>query len=212
MIWYYRLKVPLFNWKEERWVKKQFYHDEKFKNLDLELLDSPNPYPIAKVFPYGETPLRVLYKMAQALDLKPTDHFIDLGCGRGRAVFFLSHFFGCRSTGIDLTPSFITRAKKLVQKHNAQRVNFYCQDFLNFDLKEATCIYLYGTTYPDEWLEKLTGNLPQNVAIVSVSQAMPMRSNFYLGLKVAFPWGRASLYIHDNRANKPPAFDLVLTH
>lgn len=212
MIWYYRLKVPLFNWKEERWVKKQFYHDEKFKKLDLELLDSPNPYPIAKVFPYGETPLRVLYKMAQAIDLKPTDHFIDLGCGRGRAVFFLSHFFGCSATGIDLTPSFITRAKKLAKKHNVQRVTFHCQDFLSFDLKGATCIYLYGTTYPDEWLEKLTSNLPKKVAFVSVSNALPLQSTSCRELEVAFPWGQASLYIHDNRANKPPASDLERFH
>ncbi len=210
MIWYYRIKVPLFNWKEERWVKKQFYHDEKFKKLDLELLDSPNPYPIAKVFPYGETPLRVLYKMAQAIDLKPTDHFVDLGCGRGRAVFFLSHFFGCRATGIDLTPSFITRAKKLAKTHNQERVAFLCQDFLTSNLKDATCVYLYGTTYPEEWLEKLRKMLPANVCVMSVSESM--LNNPKLHLKVALPWGRASLYIHDNRSNKPPASDLVSSH
>lgn len=189
---YYRFKVPLFEWKEQRWVRKQFYHDAAFKALDEELLASPNPYPIAKVFPYGETPLRALFTMAKAAQIKPTDHFVDLGCGRGRAVFFMSHFFGCKATGIDLTTSFICRAKKLAAKHGKARVSFHAQDFLKYDLKEATCIYLYGTTYSDEMLQQL--RFPQGSRVITVSQSLQRHSK---ELHAQFPWGQGSLFLNE---------------
>jgi SAM-dependent methyltransferase len=195
---YYRLTVPLFEWKEERWTARRFYHDTAFKALDKKLVSGPNPYQAAQVFPYGETPLRVLFAIAQAVDLAPTDHFVDLGCGRGRAVFFMSHFFGCRATGIDLTPSFIQRARKLVPN---ERVNFLCQDFLSYDFKEATCVYLYGTTYSEECLEKLGKKLvqlPTGSRVITVSEPL-VGMNARLLLEGCFNWGTASIFLNEKR-------------
>ncbi len=189
---YYRFKVPLFEWKEQRWVKQHFYHDAAFKALDEKLLSGPNPYTAAKVFPYGETPLRALYAMAKVVNLKPTDHFVDLGCGRGRAVFFLSHFFGCSATGIDLTPAFIQRARRLTSK-----VNFLCQDFLSYDFKGATCVYLYGITYSDACLQNLRerlSKLPSGSHIITVGEPL-IQQNSFTQLEASFPWGRGSIFL-----------------
>jgi len=192
--WYYRFKVPLFEWKEERWVAQNFYHDAAFKALDLELLAGPNPYKSAKVFPYGETPLRAVYEIAKIIDLKPTDHFVDLGCGRGRALFFLSHFFGCRATGIDLTPAFIRKACRLAK--GSPKLNFVCGDFLTYDFKEATCIYLYGTTYSEELLDSLREKLkqlPKGIRVISVSQAL-LTYDHHQKSSVCFPWGKGEVF------------------
>lgn len=199
--WYYRIKVPLFEWKEQRWVAKNFYHDTAFKALDQELLAGPNPYQSAKVFPYGETPLRALYQIAKIIDLKPSDHFVDLGCGRGRAIFFLSHFFGCRATGIDLTPSFIQKARRLAK--GKQKLTFICDDFLSYDFKDATCVYLYGTTYSEKCLallrDKLKG-LPKGSRVVSISEEL-LKINqdleCYL-LSLYFPWGKGQVFFQTN--------------
>ncbi len=199
---YYRLKVPLFEWKEQRWVSDQFYHDAAFKALDQELLSGPNPYTSAQVFPYGETPLRALYAIAQAVDLKPTDHFVDLGCGRGRAVFFLSHFFGCRATGIDLTPSFIHKAQRLANKN----VTFLCQDFTTYDFQEATCVYLYGTTYSDACLAKLEDKLlklPLASRIITVSA--PLQNFTFTSQQAAFPWGKGEFFFHSQINRRDPS-------
>ncbi len=202
---YYRFKVPLFEWKEQQWVARQFYHDAAFKALDQELLSGPNPYISAKVFPYGETPLRALYAMAQAIDLKPTDHFVDLGCGRGRAVFFLSRFFGCQATGIDLTPSFIHKAERLAKNHRQKKVTFLCQDFTSYDFQEASCVYLYGTTYSDECLAKLEDKLlqlPEGRRIVTVSE--PLKNfRFAPELGVLFAWGKGIVFLHTSPACSP---------
>lgn len=193
--WYYRLKVPLFEWKEQRWVAKNFYHDKAFKALDQELLAGPNPYLLAKVFPYGETPLRALYQIAQMVDLKPSDHFVDLGCGRGRALFFLSHFFGCRAMGIDLTPSFIHKARRLGKDNG--KLTFICDDFLSYDFKDATCVYLYGTTYSEECLmllrEKLK-RLPKGSRVISVSEEL-LRLHVHAKASVKFVWGEGNVFL-----------------
>lgn len=192
--WYYRFKVPLFEWKEQRWVSRNFYHDASFKALDRQLLAGPNPYKTAKVFPYGETPLRALYEIAKIVDLKPTDHFVDLGCGRGRAVFFLSHFFGCRATGIDLTPSFIQKARHLA--HGNPKLTFLCDDFLSYDFKEATCVYLYGTTYSEECLSLLRDKLkrlPKGSRVISISEEL-LKFNRHLQAKFSFPWGKGEVF------------------
>lgn len=205
---YYRYKVPYFEWKEQKWVREQFYHDAAFKALDEELLDSPNPFHIAKVFPYGETPLRVLYQMAKAAGLKPTDHFVDLGCGRGRAVFFLSHFFGCKATGIDLTASFIARAKKLAKNHRIENVSFICQDFMNYDFKDATCVYLYNSTHSDVLQNRLR-NLPVGSRVISVSEPLELKWDQVEEVTGQFPWGQGTLYLHGRTSNNQPASVLV---
>jgi SAM-dependent methyltransferase len=191
---YYRAKVPLFEWRQQKWVRRQFYHDASFKALDEELLSGPNPYPLAQIFPYGETPLRVLYAMAQAVHLQPSDHFVDLGCGRGRVVFFLSHFFGCKATGIDLTPSFIRRAQSLAKTHLRTNVSFHCRDFLAYDLKKASCIYLYGISYSEECLRELRNRIPPTCRVITVSDPL-FKARPSQELEVCFPWGRGSLFI-----------------
>lgn len=211
---YYQIKVPLFEWKEQQWVRRHFYSDPVFKALDQELLSGPSPYPIARVFPYGETPLRALFRLGQIVNLKPTDRFVDLGCGRGRSVFFLSHFFGCEAVGVDLTPSFVRRAQYLAKVHRQRRVTFQCQDFVAYDLKEATCVYLYGTTYPEETfrlLEDRLQDLPLGARVITVSDSLSkhlISRRSGLRLNVKFPWGRGSLFVHCKISNTMPMFVL----
>lgn len=47
------------------------------------------------------------------LDLTPDKHVLDVGCGLGGAARFVASRYGCRVTGIDLTPEFIETGKVL---------------------------------------------------------------------------------------------------
>lgn len=186
---YYRLKVPIYEWNDRR----PFYRDPTFKSLDQKLRSGPNPYTTAKIAPYGETPLHVLKVIAETVHLGPGDHFVDLGCGLGRATLFMSHFFGCRATGIDLTPTFIKRARECIPNPNVQ---FHCQDFLSYNFEGATCVYLYGTTYSDACLEKLRqqlSKLPTGSHVVSVSEPLLHHSHAHRR-ELSFPWGVASIF------------------
>ncbi len=47
------------------------------------------------------------------LNLSPDDSVLDIGCGIGGTSRFVASHFGCRVTGIDLTPEFIETGQKL---------------------------------------------------------------------------------------------------
>jgi cyclopropane fatty-acyl-phospholipid synthase-like methyltransferase len=46
------------------------------------------------------------------LDRSPGKHVLDIGCGLGSSAFVASRY-GCRVTGIDLTPEYVETAKVL---------------------------------------------------------------------------------------------------
>jgi len=47
------------------------------------------------------------------LDLSADDHALDVGCGIGGTSRFVANRFGCRVTGIDLTPEFVSTGQTL---------------------------------------------------------------------------------------------------
>ena len=49
--------------------------------------------------------------MAALVTVRPTDHLLDVGSGLGGPARWLSRRFGCRVTGIDLTPEFCAIAE-----------------------------------------------------------------------------------------------------
>ena len=54
--------------------------------------------------------------LAQALGLRGGDSFLDVGCGFGGPARFLAGRYGCRVTGIDLTPAYIEIARTLARR------------------------------------------------------------------------------------------------
>ncbi len=49
------------------------------------------------------------------LDLDAGAHILDVGCGIGGAARYIATQVGCRVTGVDLTPEFITVARRLTE-------------------------------------------------------------------------------------------------
>jgi SAM-dependent methyltransferase len=47
------------------------------------------------------------------LDLSPEKHVLDVGCGLGGPARFVASRYGCRVTGIDLTPEYVETARVL---------------------------------------------------------------------------------------------------
>src|SRR5215510_10939491 len=63
------------------------------------------------------------------LDLRATDHVLDIGCGSGGPALFLAQEVGCRATGIDLNEAGIQAGLVLLQQAGLQsRVNLRCAD------------------------------------------------------------------------------------
>jgi SAM-dependent methyltransferase len=197
-LFYLHFAVRGYEWIQQRRVRQQFYQDPLYKALDQALLKGPNPYRMKEAFPYGETPLCSLKKIADRFGLKSSDKVIDLGCGRGRGVFFLSQHYGCEVTGIDRVSSFIQRAKSLAEEHQALKVSFACGDMRKFDFSQASFVFFYGTTFSDEFVDELKQAmkaLPKGSKVVTVSYSIE-GLELVDQLVVLFPWGSAAVYLH----------------
>ena len=82
-----------------------------------------------------------------------SQEILDVGCGLGGTARYLASSFGCRVTGIDLTPTYISLAERLSQMVGlTNETNFY----------EASAVEL---PFPEEefdiaWMEHVQMNIP----------------------------------------------------
>jgi SAM-dependent methyltransferase len=52
-------------------------------------------------------------ELADVLPIKAGQHIVDIGCGVGGPARYLAKRFGCRVSGVDITPPFVEAANKL---------------------------------------------------------------------------------------------------
>lgn len=75
-------------------------------------------YSVATLAPYDQFHGRGLEATAQAadaLDVRASDHLLDVGCGLGGPARYFADRFGCRVTGIDLSAEFCEAARALTR-------------------------------------------------------------------------------------------------
>lgn len=182
------LKVKCINLAEYLRVIFRYYSHWAFFKIDATLLFSylcANPFRISKrfllqkgepdIYTYGETPLTTLDVISQASGLTSRDVVLEMGCGRGRTCFWLNQFVGCRVIGIEYVPAFIEKAEKVKERFHVQGVEFRLEDLFHADLKGATVIYLYGTCFSSEQIDRLIEQfiqLPEGTKIITVSYAL----------------------------------------
>jgi ubiquinone/menaquinone biosynthesis C-methylase UbiE len=80
-------------------------------------VDPDNPT-IEALAPYDQfhgRGLEATEELADALQVSPNDHILDVGSGIGGPARYLAHRFGCRVTGIDLTDEFCEVARHVTR-------------------------------------------------------------------------------------------------
>lgn len=209
------LRSRLYFFWQERRVSQIFYNQSLFQKCDLAIKKAyrvHSPFAISKDFlkkrgeietdVYGEIPLTSLEKIAKECALEACDHVFELGCGRGRAAFFLRTIIGCRITAIDWIPFFITNAQKIAEMFCVERITFMCTTIQSVELHEATCIYLYRTCLSDKMITQLCVrfiSLSSQVKIITLSYPL---KDYHPGFKtlkqffVSVPWGRIEVFLN----------------
>lgn len=77
-------------------------------------------------------------ELARAAGLDPSTRVLDLGCGVGGPARYLAATFGCKVTGIDLSPAFIDAAIYLTARCGlSDRTSFQVGDALHLPFEEA---------------------------------------------------------------------------
>lgn len=98
------------------------------------------------------------------------DVLVDLGCGDGRILATAVKDFGVRSaSGYEIREDLFKTASGEVEKLNlTNKIHIYNRDLFQADLKDATLITLYLTTYANERLKpKLRAEARPGSRIVS---------------------------------------------
>ena len=195
----------------------KYYPNRRFRQADLRVLFSYliiNPYSLCRRylenFPddqvqkvYGETLFATLDTIAQKVKLSKEHTIYDLGCGRGRAVFWFHTLCGCRAIGVEINPMFVHKARKIRQKMGLDRMEFKYANFLEIDYSNASHIYLYGSALTEEAALNVIEcfkQLKPGTLIISVTflltdfcdEKLFELEETFIG---AFIWGKTPIYI-----------------
>ena len=95
---------------------------------------------VAQLAPLDQFHLRGILatkELAGAASLEPSSRVLDLGCGIGGPARYLAATFGCRVTGVDLSPGFIDAATYLTARTGlSDRVTFQTGDALHLPVED----------------------------------------------------------------------------
>jgi len=94
-------------------------------------------------------PPRFREKAADRLDLKPGDHVLEIGCGTGRNLPFLSRAVGPtgRVYGVDLSPRMLAKAKGLCEREGWSNVGLIEADAADYRAPVPLDGVMFGLSY-----------------------------------------------------------------
>ena len=103
---------------------------------------------------FQKTPARIIFELAEKVQLNKADVFYDLGSGLGQVVMLVNLLTGTIAKGVEFEPMFCDYAK-----HCAQELNLFDARFINDDARQAD--YSNGTVF--FMFTPFTGTIMQDV-------------------------------------------------
>lgn len=208
------LRILWTRFKENVETLLRYYGNLKFASVDLALSFFylfENPFRISRKwlqaqkddnpYQYGETPLATLEMIAKRAKINSKDCVYEPGSGRGRVCLWLHFFIGCQVVGIEIIPIFVKRARRICSWFGLQGIIFKEGNFLDIDYSQATCIYLYGTTFDEKTIVGLCKKwrkLPSSTRIITVSYSLTEYDPHFKLIDhfpAKFTWGEAEVYL-----------------
>lgn len=102
-------------------------------------VDRLTPDDLAPVDEFHTRGRAATVELARRLALKGTEKVLDLGCGVGGPSRYLAWTFGCRVTGLDLTPEFCRVATMLAERTGlAEKVEYQAGDALHMPFADQS--------------------------------------------------------------------------
>ena len=126
-------------------IAAHYSHGQLLTRLSAGLKDDgvdPNHPTMEALAPYDQFHGRGLDATVEAaglIEADPNDHLLDIGSGIGGPARYFANHFGCRVTGIDLTPEFCEVARQLTRLLRLDdRVAFEVGDALAMPFVDAS--------------------------------------------------------------------------
>jgi tocopherol O-methyltransferase len=88
---------------------------------------------------------RLVQVMAEMLKPTPHDTILDAGCGVGGSSIYLAKTYGCKATGITITPRQVEQAYAIAKKEGVSHLTeFHVMDYLNPTFADKTFSIVWG--------------------------------------------------------------------
>ncbi|MBL8853388.1 MAG: class I SAM-dependent methyltransferase [Planctomycetaceae bacterium] len=113
-----------------------------------------------------------LERLCEKLQLTADDHLLEIGCGWGGLAVFAAQKYGCRITGVTLSPAQLEVAQKRVEAAGlSDRVTLRLQDYRDIEgqfdkLVSVEMIEAVGHQYQDEYFRQCCRLLKPNGRMV----------------------------------------------
>ena len=100
---------------------------------------------------YVTLPYAAIFFVLKRLEMRPTDVFFDIGCGKGRVLLVATRFKLTKIVGVELSPGLADQTRANIAKQsnvlsNTAVLNAAAQDV---DLREGNVFFLYNPFGPD---------------------------------------------------------------
>lgn len=150
-------------------VVKDHYYDKKLgiETSESYFCPSNNSASLYKDMHINRpTPYDKLQKALGHLKLKQDDVFVDLGCGKGRAVIFAAMQKLKKVVGVELDKNLVDIAKDNLKKarFNNTPVEIIHADAAVFDVREGTIFFMFNPFGPNT-VKKVADNIKKSLII-----------------------------------------------
>lgn len=149
---------------------------------------------------YGETPFLTARELLLWARVTRDDTLLDVGSGTGRVVLFSSLYFGLKSVGVEILPTFVRVARLIARKLKNEKAEFIEGNFLHLDFSPFTIVYVAGTSFTLQTLKALKEKLKDlrsGARVISLSTPLRAPHLEVVGEKIcSFSWGKTRVFLH----------------
>ena len=156
---------------------------------------------------YGEIDFISFALILKRLNIKEQDIFLDMGSGIGTCTLATCLLSPChRIIGVELLAPLYEASLAIrdgLEEPDKKRLIYHCKDFLAYDLREATHIYIAATAFFGALWQNILNHLlttTKGAQLIVLSRNLP-EDVFYLHYQseIKTSWGSASLSIYEKK-------------
>jgi SAM-dependent methyltransferase len=130
----------------------------------------------------------LLEEIFSEANISSSNHFIDIGCGKGRALCVAASCGVKKMTGIDFSKKFCDTAKlnllKTQQKFHALQFKVYNNDAFYFEIPDdVDCIFMFNPfdeVIMSAVVENIERSLERNPRAIRIIYANPLQKHLFL--------------------------------
>ena len=181
-----------WGWKIAAVILLQEIKDEKKYNINTTGADelkklSRSGIDISHATIYMPVSYSLNEKTLEQIDDSNKKHFLDIGCGKGRALCVAAHFGFNQLSGIDFSEKFCETAIKNLDNTKLQlpTINFsiFAQDAATVKVSADTdCIFLFNP-FDEVVMKKVVGNIISSLEskprLLNIIYANPLHKNLF---------------------------------